>query len=343
MILMSGFSTKSGVTQVSGRGVGMDVVHTNIRNMKGTLDIVSETGKGSNFIIKLPMTLVTVHVLIARIGQYRYGIPTNTIEQALVHGAGEFQMIGNELTMKMGKRTFAVKALSDLLSVAADKPGIQDYHLRPVVLVREETGTTAVVIDELVDTHDLVMKSMGKFVQKVRGVIGASILGDGNLIPLLDLPELLRSPMQALMSMSSGTQSGDNAALLGVGPRVPNVLVVDDSLSVRKSMSLLLEEQGFEVLLAKDGLEAIEVLNQTKPDIMLVDMEMPRMNGLEFTAHARANAITSRTPIFMITSRTTEKHREQAKAAGVSHYLTKPYQDTELLSLIDKALAGGFN
>jgi len=179
-------------------------------------------------------------------------------------------------------------------------------------------------------------------VQKVRGVIGASILGDGNLIPLLDLPELLRSPMQALMSMSSATQGGENV-VLGAGPRVPNVLVVDDSLSVRKSMSLLLEEQGFEVLLAKDGLEAIEVLNQTKPDIMLVDMEMPRMNGLEFTAHARANAVTSRTPIFMITSRTTEKHREQAKAAGVSHYLTKPYQDTELLSLIDKALAGGFN
>lgn len=341
MILMSGFSTKSGVTQVSGRGVGMDVVHTNIRNMKGTLDIVSETGKGSNFIIKLPMTLVTVHVLIARIGQYRYGIPTNTIEQALVHGAGEFQMIGNELTMKMGKRTFAVKALSDLLNVAADKPGIEDYNLRPVVLVREETGTVAVIIDELVDTHDLVMKSMGKFVQKVRGVVGASILGDGHLIPLLDLPELLRSPMQALIMSSA--PSGDAAVILGAGPRVPNILVVDDSLSVRKSMSLLLEEQGFEVLLAKDGLEAIEVLNQIKPDIMLVDMEMPRMNGLELTAHARANAATSRVPIFMITSRTTEKHREQAKAAGVSHYLTKPYQDTELLALIDKGLTGGFN
>ncbi len=341
MILMSGFSTKSGVTQVSGRGVGMDVVHTNIRNMKGTLDIVSETGKGSNFIIKLPMTLVTVHVLLVRIGQFRYGIPTNTIEQALVHGAGEFQIIGNELTMKMGKRTFAVKALSDLLNVAADKPSIEDYHSRPVVLAREETGTVAVIVDELVDTHDLVMKSMGKFVQKVRGVVGASILGDGHLIPLLDLPELLRSPMQALMM--SSISSGDAPAILGAGPKVPNILVVDDSLSVRKSMSLLLEEQGFEVLLAKDGLEAIEVLNQTKPDIMLVDMEMPRMNGLELTAHARANSITSKVPIFMITSRTTEKHREQAKAAGVSHYLTKPYQDTELLALIDKGLAGGFN
>jgi len=116
-------------------------------------------------------------------------------------------------------------------------------------------------------------------------------------------------------------------------------MIVDDSLSVRKSLSLLVEDAGFDVLLAKDGLEAIEVMNQTRPNVMLVDMEMPRMNGLELTAHVRANQVTQDLPIFMITSRTTEKHREQAKAAGVNAYLTKPYQDAELLNLIDNALA----
>ncbi|WP_353571050.1 response regulator [Candidatus Albibeggiatoa sp. nov. BB20] len=337
LILMSGFSTKEGVTQVSGRGVGMDVVYTNIRNMKGTLDIFSTVGEGSDFIIKLPLTLVTVHVLIVRTGSTYYGIPTSSIEQALAHSSGEFKMVGNERHLEIGKNIYQLKALSDLISVQSDYQGIDNCENRPIILAREETTVVAVVVDELVDTHDLVMKSMGNYVKKVRGVSGASILGDGSLVPLLDLPELLSSPMQSMMSFANDDEGMDMAVM---GSGAPAVMVVDDSLSVRKSMSLLLEDAGFEVILAKDGLEAIEVMNQQRPKVMLVDMEMPRMNGLELTAHVRANQETGNIPIFMITSRTTEKHREQAKAAGVDHYLTKPYQDTELLDLVDQALAG---
>ncbi|ALG67994.1 response regulator [Beggiatoa leptomitoformis] len=337
LILMSGFSTKSGVTQVSGRGVGMDVVYTNVRQMKGTLDLVSETGKGTNIVIKLPMSLVTVHVLVIRMGQNRYGIPTNALEQALAPESGEFHQIGNEITFKMGKKVFALKSMASLLNVQGDGIAANEYHTKPILLVHEETGVTAVIVDELLDTHDLVMKSMGKYVVKVRGVSGAAILGDGSLVPLLDVPELLRSPMQMALSNYMGQQE---AADTGAVASVPKVLIVDDSLSVRKSLSTLVEDAGFEVLLAKDGVEAIEVMNQTRPNVMLVDMEMPRMNGLELTAHVRANPATQKLPIFMITSRTTEKHREQARTAGVSAYLTKPYQDTELLDWIDKGLAG---
>jgi chemosensory pili system protein ChpA (sensor histidine kinase/response regulator) len=337
LILMSGFSTKSGVTQVSGRGVGMDVVHTNIRQMKGTLDLFSETGKGTTILIKLPMTLVTVHVLLVRVGELRFGIPTNHLEQALAPGIGEYQKVGDEITLKIGKNLYAVKYLGNMLNVPGDKEFVDENDTRPIILTREETGITSVVVDELIDTHDLVMKSMGHYVKKIRGVSGAAILGDGSLIPLLDLPELLRVPMQSIMS-SYVPDQGEQASMGATS--VPHIMVVDDSLSVRKSLSLLLEEAGFDILLAKDGLEAIEIMNQTRPNVMLVDMEMPRMNGLELTAHVRANQATQNLPIFMITSRTTEKHREQAKSAGVSAYLTKPYQDTELLDLIDKALAG---
>ena len=341
LILMSGFSTKSGVTQVSGRGVGMDVVHTNIRQMKGTLDLVSETGKGTIILIKLPMTLVTVHVLLVRVGNRVFGITSNNLDQALAPGSGEFQLIGEEMTFKMGKNIYALKSLANLLNLSGDHEGFESCESRPVILAREETGITAVLVDELIDTHDLVMKSMGKYVKNIHGVAGATILGDGSLIPLLDLPELLRSPLQAKMSSYLAQQSPNEETALGP-PAVPRIMVVDDSLSVRKSLSLLLEEAGFETLLAKDGLEAIEVMNQQRPHVMLVDMEMPRMNGLELTAHVRANQATQKLPIFMITSRTTEKHREQAKVAGVNAYLTKPYQDAELLDLIDKALSGKF-
>ncbi len=341
LILMSGFSTKSGVTQVSGRGVGMDVVHTNIRQMKGILDLMSQTGKGMTIVIKLPMTLVTVHVLLVRVGPRVLGIPTNNLEQVLAPGVGEYQRVGDEISFKMGKNFYVVRALGLLLNLPADRGEVEEDDPRPVVLVHEETGVTAVLVDELIDTHDLVMKSMGQFVKNIHGVAGAAVLGDGSVIALLDLPELLRSPMQATLTASLATDQAVSASI-GVQPPsgVPTILIVDDSLSVRKSLSLLIEDAGFETLLAKDGLEAIEVMNQKRPHVMLVDMEMPRMNGLELTAHVRSSQSTQNMPIFMITSRTTEKHREQAKAAGVNAYLTKPYQDTELLGLIDKALAG---
>lgn len=337
-ILMSGFSTKSGVTQVSGRGVGMDVVHTNVRQMKGTLDLFSETGKGTTMVIKLPMTLVTVHVLLVRVGNRVFGIPTNNLEQALAPGVGELQKIGEEISLKVGKHIYPIKSLASLLKVPGAKEGIEEDDTRPIILAHEETSVTAMVVDELIDTHDLVMKSMGKYVKQVRGITGAAILGDGSLIPLLDLPELLRAPMQAVMTGYSADSL--NATIMNAGASVPKIMIVDDSLSVRKSLALLMEDAGFEIMLAKDGLEAIEILGKNRPHVMLVDMEMPRMNGLELTSHVRANQSTQKIPIFMITSRTTEKHREQAKAAGVSAYLTKPYQDTELLGLIDKALAG---
>ena len=337
LILMSGFSTKSGVTQVSGRGVGMDVVHTNIRQMKGTLDLMSETGTGTTILIKLPMTLVTVHVLLVRVGDSTFGIQTNHLEQALASGIGDFHKISEEITLKMGKNFYALKSLAKLLNIADEKEIDLDEN-RPIILVHEETGVSAVLVDELLDTHDLVMKTMGKYVTKIRGVAGVSILGDGSLVPLLDLPELLRTGTQiAMPSAIAGSQIQEKGA---AAAEIPYIMIVDDSLSVRKSLSLLVEDAGFETLLAKDGLEAIEVINQTRPNVMLVDMEMPRMNGLELTTHVRANEATQNLPIFMITSRTTEKHREQAKSAGVNAYLTKPYQDDELLGLIDKALAG---
>ena len=338
LILMSGFSTKPEVTQVSGRGVGMDVVHNTIRQMKGTLDLTSETGKGTTFLIKLPMTLVTVHVLVVRVGERRFGIPTNSLEQALAPGIAEFHTVGEEITVKSGKNLYAIKYLADLLHMKGNWSGFNELEKRPIILVHEETGVTAVLVDEFLDTHDLVIKNMGNYVKNIHGVAGASILGDGSLVPLLDVPELLRSPMQAAISAYAAKHSVEDDVTLA--PATPNIMIVDDSLSVRKSLSLLIENAGFEPVLAKDGVEAIEVMNEIHPNVMLVDMEMPRMDGLELTAHVRANQGTQNLPIFMITSRTTEKHRQQAKSAGVSAYLTKPYQEAELLGLIDKALTG---
>jgi chemotaxis protein histidine kinase CheA/ActR/RegA family two-component response regulator len=333
LILIPGFSTKGAVTQVSGRGVGMDVVHTSILELKGALEIESEPGRGSAMILILPMTLVTEHVLLVGVATQKFALPTHHLAQALTPDSGEFRRIGDSLNFHMDKNAYPVTTLADLLGLSGSASA-SEKDTRPLVLVKGEGNVTAVIVDYLHDSRNLVSKTMGRYVKKVRGVAGASILGDGSVVAMIDLPELLRQPAQSLMPLSSGGSEGESTAMIGA----PHIMIVDDSLSVRKVLSQLIEDQGFQPMLAKDGLEAVEQVSQRKPDVMLVDMEMPRMNGIELTAHIRANEATKNIPIFMITSRTTEKHRQLAKEAGVSAYLTKPYQDTELLALINDAL-----
>ncbi len=335
LIFIAGFSTKNSVTQVSGRGVGMDVVHSNILALKGMVEIESETGHGTTVVLSLPMSLVTVHVLLVKVKDSVFALPTHYLSQALTADSGEFRAVGSQINFHMGNQVYPIRTLSSLLKLPEDKP-VSENEKRPLVLVHEEGHTTAVLVDALLDSRDLVAKSMGSYVKNVKGVSGASILGDGSVVPLLDLPELLRSRPAPILS-SHQFKPSDTAAESGLN--IPHILIVDDSLSVRKSLSQLVEDNGYVALLAKDGLEAIEVMAKQKPDILLVDMEMPRMNGIELTAHIRANEATKSIPLFMITSRTTAKHRELAKNAGVSEYLTKPYQEAELLSLIENALA----
>ena len=284
--------------------------------------------------LTLPMSLVTEHVLLVNVNKERFALPTTNLSQALTADSGEFRRIGNNVNFHMGQDIYPVTTLADLLKLHNSKE-ITEEEERPLVLVKEEGKTTAVLVDSFEDSRDLVSKNMGDYIGKIRGVAGASILGDGSLITLLDLPSLLRSPAKRL-SLNTGSASA--IADPAVSFEIPHIMIVDDSLSMRKSLSQLVEDAGFETLLAKDGLEAVEMVGSTKPKVMLVDMEMPRMNGIELTTHIRANADTKDIPIFMITSRTTEKHRQLARDAGVTEYLTKPYQDTELLGLINDAL-----
>ena len=188
-------------------------------------------------------------------------------------------------------------------------------------------------IQEIVDSRELVIKSMGKYMSNVRGVPGATILGDGSVVPVLDIPELLRT-----FTQNEDKIDDDDFEQTGVRAALPTALVVDDSLSARRALAQVVGDAGYDVRTAKDGIEAIEIIDKKTPDILLVDMEMPRMNGLELAAHVRANPITSDIPIIMVTSRSTEKHREQAKSAGVNIHLTKPFSEDVLLDHISNLL-----
>ena len=228
---------------------------------------------------------------------------------------------------------YELTRLEDLLQLPPDSR----THCRvtpPVLLVREDNGNRrAVLVEEVLSTRDLVVKNLGPYLPRLHGIIGAAILGDGSVAPVLDLPELLREPVTRLdgVAQHSPAPAPDPSSSRFV-------LAVDDSLSARRALLQLMQDAGFEARGAKDGLEAVEIIHGRRPDLVLADLEMPRMNGMELTSHLRANPVTREVPVIMITSRATEKHRHEAEKVGVNRYLTKPFRDDDLLGHIHHLL-----
>ena len=334
LILLPGFSTRDAATQTSGRGIGMDMVYSRLLEMKGSLRIQTETGKGCLMELRLPVTLISTHALLLRMRDQIYALSDRGIEQILYSGAGKIQTIGKATTYRLGNDVHELTSLETLLNLPEDRR----EHGRgtpPVLLVREETGgLRAVLVQEALDSRDLVVKSMGQYIPTLPGIVGATILGDGSVAPVLDLPELLRA-RTAGQRLPAAVRPAESTAATA---RQQIVLAVDDSLSARRSLAQFAQDAGFEVRTARDGLEAIEIINNKRPDLVLADLEMPRMNGLELTAHLRANQTTHNLPVIMITSRSTAKHRHEAEAAGVDTYLTKPFMEDELIEQIHRLL-----
>ena len=333
LILHPGFTTKDSATQISGRGVGMDVVNTTINGLKGSLEIEdSEANKGSHFTLRLPITLVTNHSILASVENELFAIPTSSLVQILTPGIGEFGTLGNELTYQFDKDVYPARYLSQMYNIRTQTEQA-DATSNYTLLVRSDTGIIAVIVDDVVDSYDLVVKDTGRYVKSVKGVSGISVLGNGDVIPVLDLPEQLRSASQAYIQ---NTQS--ETIETAVSSHVLRVLIVDDSFSVRQSLSQLIEDAGFDAQLARDGIEAMDMIREQVPDIVLADMEMPRMNGLELTTALRSNDSTSKLPVIMITSRSMQKHRDEAEKAGVNVYMTKPFAEDLLLSNIQSQI-----
>ena len=331
LILRPNFSTRTTTTQLSGRGIGLDAVQTSIARIGGSLNIESETGKGCRIEIRLPLTLVSTHALLVRTTDHVLAISSRGIEQIMHPSAGETGRIGGAPTYQIGDEVYPVTTIAALLGLPADRRTTERGE-SPVLLVQSETGRHAIFVDAVMDSRDLVIKSLGKYVPRLRGIAGATILGDGSVAPVMDLPELLRTPARGVAEDAQPEVAAD----LVVGPALPNALVVDDSLSARRSLANFIGDSGFRVRTARDGLEAIKLINVTRPDLLLVDLEMPRLNGLELTTHIRAQSSTRELPVIMITSRSTDKHRQQAKAAGVNRYLTKPFSEEELMGCVQE-------
>ena len=330
LTLLPGFSTRDAVTEISGRGVGMDVVVSRLQELKGSVEIHSEFGQGCEVTLRFQASLITQQSLLVETASQVFAIPIHNIEQALSPLLGTVVRDGNEFKLRLNEIEHEVIDLAKLSGYPSAALTKENIEAHPKVLIRVDGASIAVLVDKVIDSRDLIVKNMGRYLPKVHGISGAALLGDGTVVPLLDVPALLAKPV----AVSSAAAQLAQAAL----KQTRRVLVVDDSLSVRKSLTQLLEDSAYEVLGAGDGLEAIRLLENFKPHVICTDLEMPNMNGLELTEHLRRRDDTRELPIIMITSRSMDKHRDQAKRAGVDFYVTKPYTDAELLQQVRQAM-----
>ncbi len=340
-ILHAGFSTAKEVTQVSGRGVGMDVVSSEIKQLGGSINIESESGGGTRFVIRLPFTVSVNRALMVTTGEDLYAIPLNTIEGIVRVSPYELEALygqarrGEPASYEYAGQKYDLKYLGELL-VNGQQPKLVGQTLPlPVVLVRSSEHAVAIQVDSLAGSREIVVKSLGPQFASVPSLSGATILGDGRVVVILDLLAAIRNRYALPGEPDEGARqhAQPRKAVTGTS-RILHVMVVDDSVTVRKVTSRLLERYGMHVTTAKDGVDAINQLQERRPDIMLLDIEMPRMDGFEVATLVRHDERLHDLPIIMITSRTGDKHRERALRIGVNEYFGKPYQEAQLLGSI---------
>ncbi|HSC75215.1 MAG TPA: Hpt domain-containing protein, partial [Pseudomonadales bacterium] len=315
-ILQAGFSTAEKVTQISGRGVGMDVVHSEIKAMGGSMTIHSAVGQGTEFIVRLPFTVSVNRALMVRIGEDTFAIPLTSIEGIVRVSPYELESYYEdpEARFEYAGRYYEVRYLGAMLQTKMRANFDSAVMPEPVILLRSAEHTVALHVDQLIGSREIVVKALGMQFASVPGLSGATLLGDGSVVVILDLLALVRANL-ALEGAAFHLQNQAVATTPAAEESI-TVMVCDDSVTVRKVTSRLLEREGFNVMLAKDGADALLQMQDRMPDVLLLDIEMPRMDGFEVASTIKNSQRLQDIPIIMITSRTGEKHRERAMGMG---------------------------
>ena len=333
LIFAPGFSTAREVSQVSGRGVGMDIVNEIVTNLKGRVFIDSSLGHGVTFVIRLPVTLSLTQVLLVKINAQSVAIPLADVNQVFYVDNKKIDTVADTKVISVDGKIVPIIWLAETLGM----PGSQSLNedRLPVIVTQIGNSQVAFVVDDLLGGREVVVKTLGAHLHHVHGLIGSTLMGDGSIVLILNPNELMQEKKSTTWSHQTARTSPSS--------RIPNsfeILIVDDSFSVRRVVANLIKKAGWQPLLAKNGLEALEILQRSValPDLMLVDVEMPQMDGYELTSTLRANPDCQSLPIVMLTSRGGDKHRQKAFEVGATEYVVKPYNDTVLLNLISNLI-----
>jgi len=331
LILRSGFSTAESLSQLAGRGVGMDVVNEMVKQRRGQIGVYSLRGKGTQFTLSMPFSMSIAEVLLVEIAGQTFAAPMSSIAAISQVDRDSLQRSfdGETVYQHYNDQDYRQYILGAYFKPEQYSFAVEEQSA-PVLFINAGGEPVAFHVDRIQNRLEIIVKNVNRQVLNIPGISGATILGDGRVVPVLELLDLSRR-IANLTPIHDEVAAAEEA-------RIPNVLVVDDSVTMRKVSTRLLERHHYNVATAKDGLDAIEVLAGFTPDIILLDIEMPRMDGFEFASHVRNNSNVRDVPIVMITSRTGDKHRERADAIGVQGYLGKPYSEEVLIQTLEHLL-----
>ncbi|MGZ8242075.1 Hpt domain-containing protein [Methylomagnum sp.] len=324
-----GFTTSERVSDVAGRGVGLDVVRNEVQILGGRIELETRPGQGTTFTLYVPAKQAMSRVVPVRAGGQLYALPTTMVQHVGKFDAAVLEEAAKTGEIKWGGKDYRFFELQRLVGDMDSRPSPAIKFW--LVFLGGAQGRIAVVVDELLNTQEVVVKDPGPQVGRLKGMKGATVLSGGQLVLIIDPVELA---FKEEVRVSAGQAAQSYAS-------VPLLMVVDDSITVRTVTERFLARQGFQVVTAKDGIDALEQMQRITPDLLLVDIEMPRMDGFDLSENVRNNRHLAHIPIIMISSRTADKHRQQAFEIGVNAFLGKPYQDAELLGEINGLLDSG--
>jgi len=328
VIFQTGFSTAAEVSELSGRGVGMDVVSSEVRQIGGRISVTSEPGRGTRFTLRIPLSLAVMQAIFVYAGERLFSIPLQAVRGvARIRPAEWRDALDADGTYRYGGEDYPLIELDPQLGFETMEVGAESLSL---LMISTGEERAAVRVAEIQGHREVVLKPVGPQISSIPGILGGTIMGDGQVIVLLDMAPLIERArnerrLPGMVEVEAVETSEEEVK------RTPLVMVIDDSITMRRVTARILEHYGLEVITARDGVEAVDMLFERVPDLMLLDIEMPRMDGFELASYVRDDTRLSHVPIMMITSRSGDKHREHAKALGVNRYLIKPYQETNMV------------
>lgn len=354
LIFRPGFSTAAAVGKVSGRGVGMDVVATQLAKINGRIEIKTEPGIGTRFTIRLPLTLVIAHALIVRFGDQEMAVPMSLVEETTRFSFKEIQRVAGDEMVNLRGTLIRLLKLNEILR-AGRFPKKDESFRHPTLILGMAEKRLALMVEDIVGREEIVVKSLGEYLKTLKMFSGATISGEGDVRLILNAAALFGGEtagakasvglVRDILSAPS-VQTSAPAAAAGQGPlpvsvsRKPRVLVVDDSISIRKYVQRFLDRTGYEVEVAPDGVAALDAMGRSKFDVVISDLEMPVMHGYDLMAEMKKHAALKDIPIIVLTSRAGEKHKQKAMEMGAQDYLVKPFEEQEMLAALKRVLSG---
>ncbi|HEX5433254.1 MAG TPA: hybrid sensor histidine kinase/response regulator, partial [Candidatus Angelobacter sp.] len=358
LLFQPGFSTASRKTELAGRGVGLDVVRSNLVALNGEIEVDSEAGRGTRFTLKVPLTLVIAQALFVRCGQTMFAVPLTFVQEIRRVRVDEIEEVDGKMMTTVREIPTELLRVDVTLGLEPIQH-VNDYYR--MVIVSATGRQVGLIVEDVVRKDEIVIKNLGDYLRKVKMFPGATIAPDGSLILLLDVNRLVSiETMDRAAAAAAGERPlvaphpsaarifapGAEAVAQGAIPQEAIdvvqeekvVVLVDDSISVRKFVGRMLEKAGYRVKLAADGLEALEVIAHTRCDLVVTDLEMPRTNGYELLSHLRNDPQKRGLPVMIVTSRAGAKHRDRAMKEGASAFLTKPVQEDHFIAAVGRLI-----